>query len=336
MSRKLRIRGWASRSLGPSLVATRSHRLLPGAFAVVALASVSLADCGGGATASSQSGNPTSSAAVSAPPGLPDDWSSLAIRAATATLTTCAQANSLDPANCPQQASIAGAATVEGVRWTLLNQPLANPVAVPTGQPGEGASAGGSVDVYGLYQMDVSYTVSGQGVRPYLDYSGGIAHATMTWDGTSFQNVTFSSGPLDQPPSGVTMAPFARPSQATDDDVLAAVKAGFQDCVSLPFPPSIPEIPNCPQESYTHPDATSGQYVENSDPMQGALVSFDTQHGYFAVTGSFDMNLNYVVDTPGDPQAAANGPHVNHVSGNYTATVVWDGSKVQRLNIALS
>jgi hypothetical protein len=318
----------------------RFHRL-PSALGIVALSALALTACGGakrvGANQTTQDGSPTSAApAVVTPPGLPKDWSNLAIRAATTTLTNCAQANSSDPANCPQQDSNAGGTTVDVVHWTLLNQPLANAVAVPAAQQGQGTSAGGSVDVYGLYQMDVSDTVSGQGIRPYLAYSGGIAHATMTWDGSSFQNVTFSSGPLDQLPSGVTVAPFGRPGQATDASVLAAVKAGFQDCLTLQFPPTNPDIPNCPQQSSTHLDATSAQWSQNSDPMQGALVSFDTQHGDFAVTGSFDMNLNYVVNTPGDPGAAANGPHTNHVAGSYTATVVWDGSKVQLLNIALS
>ena len=94
------------------------------------------------------------------------------------------------------------------------------------------------------------------------------------------------------------MTPFARPSQASDALVLAAVSAGFQDCVRLAFAPSTPQIPNCPQASSTNMDASAAHYVENSDPMQGALVSFDTQHGDFAVTGSFDMNLNYTVNEP--------------------------------------
>ena len=336
MSRMLRFRSWASRSPHRSLVARHSPRLVPGVLAVVALGSASLAGCGSAAVLR-EDGNLLSSSpsAVPVPNGLPKNWSTLALSAATATLTACAQSNALTPANCPEQDSNAasGFATVEGVHWTLFGQPLAHALAIPAGQ--QGAVTGGSVEVYGLYQMDVSYTVSGQGIRPYMDYAGGIAHATMTWDGTSFQNVTFasSSNPLDQPPPGVTVIPFARPSQATDDAVLAAVRAGFQDCVSLPFPPSTPQIPNCPQASSTNLDAATAEYVENSDPMQGALVSFDTQHGDFAVTGSFDMNLNYTVNEPG---AEADGAHTNRVAGNYTATVIWDGSGVQLLNIALA
>ena len=325
-----RFRRWAGRSAGSSLVAKRSRYLRPGVFAMVALGTASLAGCGS-ASVLLQNGVPTNSAALL--DGLPKNWSTLAISAATEALTACAQSNSLNPTNCPQQDSGAasGFGTVEGVQWTLVNRPLANAAAVASGV--QGAVSGGSVDVYGLYAMDVSYTVSGQGIRPYLDYAGGIAHATMTWDGTAFQNVSFSSNPLDQPPTGVSVAPFARPSQVTDTAILAAVRTGFEECVSIPFPPSMPEIPNCPQASSTNLVAATARYVENSDPMQGALVSFDTQHGDFAVTGSFDMNLNYVVDEPG---AEANGAHTNQVAGNYTATVIWNGSSVELLNIALA
>ncbi|MGW2525331.1 hypothetical protein ACWC09_52110, partial [Streptomyces sp. NPDC001617] len=208
-----------------------------GAILALAVMALSSAACGGSSNnaAPANSVSNTTAPAASTPPGLPSDWSSLAIRAATAKVTNCAQAASLDPDGCPNQAQ-SGANAVEAVHWATLNEPLAHAVAVPS-QPADSGGTGGTgqVDVYGLYQMDVSYTVSGQGIRPYLDYSGGTAHATMNWDGTSFQNVQyvqFSSG--DQLPPGVNVPPFTRPSQATDAVVLAAVKAGFQWTLS-PF-----------------------------------------------------------------------------------------------------
>ena len=77
---------------------------------------------------------------------------------------------------------------------------------------------------------------AGQTVRPYLDYVGGIAEATMMWDGRSFQNIQFATNDaasLRPPP---TLPPFARPTEVSDAAVLAAVTAGFSDCASLSVP----------------------------------------------------------------------------------------------------
>jgi hypothetical protein len=274
---------------------------------------------------------------VSTPPGLPRDWSSLAIQAAKTKLINCADANSLTVNGCPQRLNQGPFAGVEAVHWTLLNDPLAHAVAVPPSQPaGEtSTSVVSQVEVSGLFQMDVSYTVSNQGIRPFLAYSGGVARATMDWDGTSFQNVQFG-GNILLPFPEVNVPPFTRPSQATDAAVLAAVQTGFQDCDTLHFPPTNPQIPNCPYSpSYNFTYATSAQFVRNSDPMQGALVSFDTQHGNFAVTGTYDENLNQTVQgPPGNDEPTNDGPMTSRFSGQYTATVVWDGTKVQLLTLA--
>ncbi|MGW2525377.1 hypothetical protein ACWC09_52380, partial [Streptomyces sp. NPDC001617] len=107
-----------------------------------------------------------------------------------------------------------------------------------------------------------------------------------------------------------------------------------QDCNTVHFPPTNPQIPNCPYSpTGDFGFATSAQYVSNSDPTKGALVSFDTQHGDFAVTGSYDEKLNYVYKNP-NPNDPFNGSHTTPVSGQYTATAVWDGTKIQLLKIA--
>ena len=119
------------------------------AFVGVALAS---AACGGSAKpkptptplpcASGQTGvacPPPPSTPTPTPPGLPSDWSSRAIQAATTKLTNCAQATSLNPDGCPNQA-LANSSTVEAVHWTVLNGPLADAVAAGEArrlQPGE-------------------------------------------------------------------------------------------------------------------------------------------------------------------------------------------------------
>ena len=89
--------------------------------------------------------------------------------------------------------------------------------------------------------------------------------------------------------------------------------------------------PDCPQNFYVlDPYFVDLQAVLNGDPMQGALVSFDTGHGNFAVTGSFNMTLNTIRRVPGH----ADEPQTRSSSGNYTATLAWDGHQLMLLNIA--
>ena len=297
--------------------------------------SVMLAACGGNAlsarSAASDSPAPRTSGATvatSPPPGLPNDWSRLAIRAATSALQTCAQADTLNPANCPQEgSSTAGEAL--GVHWTLLNQPLDQATAelVPTSA---GTSSGAQVAVFGLYQMDASFTTPGQSLRPYLEYRGGRAVATMTWDGSSFQNVAFTPGGLfsDLPP--VTLPPFSRPVEVSDAAVLAAVRSGFHDCVTLKITTTSTTPPNCPNGAQPL-DAyfVNPHWVLDGDPMQGALVTFDTEHGNFAVTGSVSMTLHAVRRAPGQ----ADDPRTFPSPGNYLATLSWNGQQLTLLNI---
>ncbi|MGI8761567.1 MAG: hypothetical protein ACR2LF_09825 [Jatrophihabitantaceae bacterium] len=264
------------------------------------------------------------------------DWSAQAIHAATAAFQICAQATSLQPPNCPQSL---GGGDALAVHWTVLNQALDHPVAVPVPvQPG-GATPTGQVTVYGQYQMEASYTTAGQTLRPYLDYVGGIAAATMTWDGHSFQNVQFSSSDAASSQPAPTLPPFTRPTEVTDAAALAAVKAGFTDCATLPVPLTAGGlvIPNCPQlfAVIQVGTVTSAQWSLTGDPMQGALVSFDTTHGNVAVTGSYHMDVHYTTNN-GNSLSPDNGPHTGNASGNYTATLDWDGHQLKLLKITAS
>jgi hypothetical protein len=315
------------------------------AGAAVVLATF-VSGCGGGATGAQSQPPAVSSPSQNtrtAPPGLPSNWQKLAIEAANTALKACAQANSLDPTNCPQRINSVGFDTL-AVRWTLLNGNLSHAVAVFSTEPGSGAIRGatGQVAVYGLYQMNVSYTTRGQAIRPYQDYSGGVAGATMTWDGSSFQNVQFKPVSATQLPADVSVAPFTRPTRVSDAAVLDAVRAGFQDCVTLKMPVSAvlltatsPPVANCPQSSRGVDVFTvSAQWVLTSDPMQGALVSFDTKRGDFVVTGSFDMDMNTVVTKPDNPFYGPSGPHTARSTGHYTASLAWDGQELKLVNIA--
>ena len=234
-------------------------------------------------------------ATVTGPVGAGPDWSSKAIAAALTVLRTCAQAVTLDPPSCPQRLTplFNGVGPVVAARWTLLNTPLERAVASLVSQDTGSTTATGTtsatpsnqVTVSGAVQMTVTYTVQGGSTRPYQDYVGGVATATETWDGTSFQHVTFA--PIASPdspnpaptPSGNGPAPFVRPPAVTDPQLLTAVSAGFQDCVTIPLTNADASPPNCPMKFEGDAYMTNLRYVLDGDPMQGAIASFDPLAG---------------------------------------------------------
>jgi hypothetical protein len=236
-------------------------------------------------------GHKPSNDSTNTPAGYPNDWRKLAAAATSAQLQVCAQADTLDPTGCPQIATAAGAG-VQAVQWTLVNTPQPAVVIARVHQGKTGPAT--TVYVYMRYQMGLSYTQTG-GTETYRGYSGGIAAATMTWDGSAFGNVTFSSGSAEgHLLPGVTVSPFERPAAASDGAVLAVVQAGF----SLPA------------------DATSGQLT--GDPTQGAVVTFDDHQGLYTVTGTYTVTA-----TDGTATSAP-----------YTATLYFDGQNFQIVSVA--
>jgi hypothetical protein len=258
-------------------------------------------------------GPPPSNNSENTPPGYPTDWRKLAISAATAKIGTCAQASALTEIGCPQSATAAGVnVQTQSVQWTLLNQPQSGAVAVARTKRGASGRPTTTVTVYEPFQMDASYTEAG-GTRTYLAYSGGVGEATMTWNGSTFANATFSAGSAaGHLIHGVTVAPIARPAAATDANVLAAVAAGIGDCTTITSPGANP-TPNCA--------ASAGPWSVVGDPTQGAVVAFDPTQGTFTVTGTFTMT-----------GTAADGT-TSTVTGPYTASLFFDGRQLQVLSI---
>jgi hypothetical protein len=240
------------------------------------------------------SGPPPSHDSKNTPAGYPDNWRTLADAAATTQLQACAQADTLSPKNCPQVAAPAAANTqVQAVHWTLVTTPEPAAVVVARVYPGKSGPAI-TTYVYQRFQMGASYTKVG-GTQTYLAYSGGIAAATMSWNGSAFTDVTFSSGSAaGRLLPGVTVPPFLRPPGASDSALLAVVQAGF----SLPA------------------DGPGGQWTVVGDPTQGAVVTFDGQVGDYTVTGTY-------LKTSGSATAR----------GEYTATLFFDGQNFQILSI---
>ncbi|MGO9877373.1 MAG: hypothetical protein ACLPVY_26640 [Acidimicrobiia bacterium] len=236
-------------------------------------------------------GPPPSNTSTNTPAGYPNNWRTLAAAAATAQLRTCAQADTLSPADCPQLASAAGGnAQVQTAQWTLVDTPEPAPVVVARVHPSKSGPTT-TTYVYERFQMGASYTKVG-GTRTYLAYSGGIAAATMTWDGSSFTDVTFASGSaVGHLLPGVTVPSFQRPPGVSDSAVLTVVQAGF----SLP----------------------GGQGTVTGDPTRGAVVTFDAQQGDYTVVGTYT-------------KMSTNG---TSTTGQYTATLFFDGENLQILSI---
>jgi len=318
---------------------TLTHKLAAaaaGCAIVVALASCSSGGAHKGVNVFSNTNRTTVTAVdsndPSTPAGYPSDWKARAIDAARQQLQQCAQATDLEPNSCPQRTNaLTYNAAPEAVHWTLT-QPLTSAVAFYTAATYYSSTP--TVEVYGRYAMTVAYDEQGQAIRPVGDFTGGVANATMTWGGSSFENVHFIgtvTGP--QLPDGSTVAPFTRPNPPTDAQVLAAVATAMHECLTIAFKPTNPDIPNCPQTGNTDDNATSAVWsnANGTDPMVGALVSFDPNTSAFTVSGEYDMNLHYVVG--GNPAYYNFGPHDTKASGNYKATVVWNNNALQVVTI---
>jgi hypothetical protein len=230
------------------------------------------------------------------PPGLPSDWRERALAAALARLQTCAQASELAPTGCPQIADLGGA-TPDSLHWSLLNQPLAGAAIVPRpADDGYGSTqVGAEISVFGLFQMNATYTVAGD-PRLHYAYSSGVAEARMTWSGSAVENVRFVSGSVaNQLPPDVQMPQFERPADVLDIAVLIALQ----------------------QELDAWATPAGGTLV--GDPLATASVTFDAVHGTFAVAGTYTTTA-----------AGSTEP----VTNPFTASLVYDGQNLLVLSIS--
>ena len=249
------------------------------------------------------------------PAGYPDNWRHLAAAATTAQLHTCALADTLSPPGCPQIASAANTnAVVQSVQWSLVTAAESEAVVVARVHPGGPNKAGPAttVTVYEPFAMGGLYTEAGTS-HPYRAYSGGIAAATMTWNGKTFTNVTFTSGSAaGHELPGVTVPALRRPGNAPDSRLLAAVRQGFADCTAVSPDPAAPG-PACALPA----EASGAPWNVTGDPAQGAVVTFNADQGDFTVTGAYSLS-----STGGT------------ASGQYAATLFFDGQNVQVVGIA--
>jgi hypothetical protein len=145
----------------------------------------------------------------------------------------------------------------------------------------------------GHYQMILTTTANGTRVA-----EGGPFYVFLDAAGDSFE-VTKMYADLA---GGVP--PAARPQAATDQLVLASLRPLFQACAASTDSSPV----NCPQFTLD----LSATWALNGDPLAGAQVTFDGDHGYFAITGNCSFT-----ETGRYPKTAA---------GQYVAYVFWDGS----------
>jgi hypothetical protein len=263
-------------------------------------------------------GPPPSTNSSNTPPGYPTDWRDQATEAAAVGLQGCAKATGVSQAGCPQSTVPVGAnPQVASITWTLLNVPEEGAAVLAKTQhanPRKHIRPTTTVTVYEAFQMSATYTEA-DGTGPYLAYSGGIGVATMSWNGTSFDNVTFGPGSVaGQLPVGVVAPTIPQPTNVDNNAVLDAVQAGFAACTTTP-PVAGDPVASCPQ-----PATVGATWTAVGDPTTNAVVSYDSNTGLYTVTGTYAMTS--------DQGASVTGP--------YTATLFFDNFQVRVVSISPS
>jgi len=248
---------------------------------------------------------PPSKNSDNTPAGYPTDWRDRAVDAAANGLWDCSHVTVLDPTACPQ--STTAPAAVSDVMWALLNDPRLSSAAVAHTTRAADGTMHTVVTVYERFQMEVTYLTGG---NSELGYSSGVAQATMKWNGSAFEQVTFADGSVaGHVERGVVVPGLVRPAGAVDLAVLGAVHDVFVGCTA----PS--SNGNCPPGLLANP--TTAQSTLTGDPTDGAIVRFDSRTGLFVVTGKYSM-----VTSTGTP-----------VTGSYTASLFFDNLALRTLSV---
>jgi hypothetical protein len=174
--------------------------------------------------------------------------------------------------------------------------------------------------------MNGSYAVPGR-KTPSNVFSGGLAKATVVFDGVSFQPLGVEPILDNQLPSDVHVPLFAHPAAVANSAVLTAVQTGFQACAISVAVATDPNIANCPQSNAVVGSGTNLQWSLVGDPLNSARLAFDGIRGDFTVTGSYAMQVTFDGATPDEHNMAT-------VLGGYVATLSYDGTSLQLLSIS--
>lgn len=204
-------------------------------------------------------------------------------------VAACAAQGSSIPSGCPM--SDLSVNTTAPVKWESVGEPAS--------WMSYAFDSSGQFFAEGHFKMILT---TGDGNRMV---EGGPFYVYLSASGDSFNVAKMYSDVTGGVP------PAARPQAATDEMVLASLRPLFQACAaSTDYSPV-----NCPQFTVDY----SATWALNGDPLVGAKVTFDGEHGYFVVSGNCSFT-----ETGRYPKKAA---------GPFVAYVFWDGSKLVPVKI---
>jgi hypothetical protein len=239
--------------------------------------------------------------------------------------THCVQTSSSQLESCPQSVDTpcCGATTVT---WSQLGDPVAGMVVQPanaqTSYGGSGATSGSpSFDAIGTFLMIATWPNDSDAGHPSQSLSSGIYDAQLTWNGASF--VGTNVGTYNRASAPITVN---APKSVTNAQVLQAVSAGFAACAADPS--SGPS--NCPMPNTNCSPQAQWTLVGNPTDPSTTQVTFDASSISYKVTGAYTMSFT----TPGGSCSSDQFANTSGTdSSNYSAQVVWNGSKLQLIAI---
>jgi hypothetical protein len=223
-----------------------------------------------------------------------------AVAAIKAGLTACAKVTTLNPQGCPQSfgAFQNDQYVSEPATWALVGDPTAD-LKFEIGADGR------TIIGTGHFIMTVTYKESS--AAPWSSVShrfyGGPYQAT--FDLSSPLKLTDLS-------AGGSAAALSAPAGASDALVTASVLAAFQACAKVT---AIAGSGDCP-EFASASNANNVHWSLVSNPTTGS-IAWDSQIGYYKVTGNFDM------------MAAYSGGRKTESKSHYTAHVIWVAGAAQ-------
>ena len=211
-----------------------------------------------------------------------------AIQTVVAAVTSCAQAATPQPANCPQQGQ-----GQDSIVWKVYGNVGDGAIVVQDpNNPSE-------FDILGTTVMTETWSQNGT--------------SQLLVDNVNFDGTVDSTGKLlslGQPLSGiptnvVETITKPRPADLTDAAAKAAVAAAFKQCVAVHVPVW------CPDQPQPNSSDRSDSMKSNVDPLLNTNVTYDASYGVVHVVGSYSMTLSSV------PQYGTSG--TQDFTGNYDA-----------------
>ncbi len=243
-----------------------------------------------------------STATVTYEPALTDAGLAQAKAAVAAAFTSCSQQVGPTPDGCPQTAN--DLLNGHGL-WTLVGDPTIGVQIRITDSKLVGV---------GHFQMVYAFHDGGRDALTHEISSGGFQ-----------ADLRIRSGAIsvDALHPATDVAPLERPSAATDQAALDAVRKAFAVCATATS--TIPA--DCPQ-LLTSPVAENVRWKLTGDPTTNATVEFDPVSGVYTAHGHFDMMATYTIN--GFPESDTSFyPY-------FDALLLWDGAKFQLVTIQSS